>query len=123
MYISKSQSTFIYPNSSDESDRGEDFEKDEPVNGINQNQSTRNDDNMNTSSDDDNIHLTARIQGTKCLLARLNDCEITQDNAVNDEGDLIHFALLVDSEPIDFKEALKSKVWKKQLRIQDPGSG
>jgi len=37
----------------------------------------------------------------------LTDCEVTSDNAVNDEGDFIHFALLADAEPVNYKEALK----------------
>jgi len=45
----------------------------------------------------------------------LTDCEITSDNAVNDEGDLTHFALLVDAEPINYKEALKIDVWKRAM--------
>ena len=47
--------------------------------------------------------------------ARLTDCEITSDNAVNDEGDLTHFALLADAEPINYKEALKIDVWKRAM--------
>jgi hypothetical protein len=34
---------------------------------------------------------------------------------VNDEGDLIHFALLADSKPINYKEALKIDVWKRAM--------
>ena len=34
------------------------------------------------------------------------------NNAVNVEGDLMHFALLVDIEPIDYKEAMKEEAWK-----------
>ena len=46
---------------------------------------------------------------------RLTDCEITSDDAVNDEGDLIHFALLADAEPINYKEALKTDVWRRAM--------
>ncbi|CAJ2627663.1 unnamed protein product [Trifolium pratense] len=59
--------------------------------------------------------MIARTQRTKRVPARLNDCEVTQDNAVNDEGDLIHFALLADSEPLNYRDALKSNVWKKAM--------
>ncbi|PNX99967.1 retrotransposon-related protein [Trifolium pratense] len=89
VYNSEVQSTFIYLSSSDESEN--DGGNGEPVGAINHNQENKE------------------------MPARLNDCEITQDNAVNEEGDLIHFALLADSEPIDFKMALKSKVWKKAM--------
>ena len=45
----------------------------------------------------------------------MTDCEITPDDAVNDEGELIHFALLADVEPINYKEALKTNVWKNAM--------
>jgi len=45
----------------------------------------------------------------------LTDCEVTSDNAVNDEGDFIHFALLADAEPVNYKEALKTDVWKRAM--------
>ncbi|MCH80809.1 copia-type polyprotein [Trifolium medium] len=116
VYSSESQSTFIYPNSSDESDGGEDYDEDEPVNNADQIQGAENTSDMNLSSDDDNrIHMIGRTQRTKRVPARLNDCEVIQDNAVNDEGDLIHFALLADSEPVNFKDALKSNVWRKAM--------
>ncbi|CAJ2641647.1 unnamed protein product [Trifolium pratense] len=59
--------------------------------------------------------MIAKTQRTKRVPARLNDCEVTQDNAVNDEGDLIHFALLADSEPLNYRDALKSNVRKKAM--------
>ena len=45
----------------------------------------------------------------------MTDCEITSDNAVNEEGDLTHFALLADSEPINYKEAINIDVWKRAM--------
>ncbi|CAJ2637750.1 unnamed protein product [Trifolium pratense] len=33
------------------------------------------------------------------------------DNAVDNEGDIVHYAMLADTEPLDVKSALKSKVW------------
>ncbi|MCI18242.1 copia-type polyprotein, partial [Trifolium medium] len=61
------------------------------------------------------VEAPVRPQRTRQASNRLNDCEVIHDNAVNDEGELIHFALLADSEPIDFKEALKSDVWKRAM--------
>ncbi|MCI86796.1 hypothetical protein A2U01_0108077, partial [Trifolium medium] len=40
------------------------------------------------------IEVPVRPQRTRQVPARLNDCEVTTDSAVNDEGELIHFALL-----------------------------
>jgi hypothetical protein len=37
---------------------------------------------------------------------------VIPDDAVNEEGDLIHMALLADPEPINFKVAMKINVWK-----------
>ncbi|MCI00654.1 retrovirus-related Pol polyprotein from transposon TNT 1-94, partial [Trifolium medium] len=39
----------------------------------------------------------------------------TSDNAVNDEGELIHFAPLADSKPVNFRDALKGNEWKKAM--------
>ncbi|MCI92255.1 hypothetical protein A2U01_0113551, partial [Trifolium medium] len=30
------------------------------------------------------------------------------DNAVDNEGDIVHYAMLADTEPLDVKSALKS---------------
>jgi hypothetical protein len=34
---------------------------------------------------------------------------------MNDDGDFIHFALLVDTEPVNYREALKTDVWKRAM--------
>ncbi|MCH81780.1 hypothetical protein A2U01_0002572 [Trifolium medium] len=47
--------------------------------------------------------------------SRLADCEVLPDSAVNNEGELIHFALLADAEPVNFNEALQLSVWKKAM--------
>ncbi|MCI85745.1 hypothetical protein A2U01_0107024, partial [Trifolium medium] len=39
------------------------------------------------------IEVPVRSQRTRQAPARLNDCEVSTDSAVNDEGELIHFAL------------------------------
>jgi len=68
-----------------------------------------------TEDDQEELIVPARPQRNKQPPARLTDCEITSDNAVNDEGDLTHFALLADAEPINYKEALKIDVWKRAM--------
>jgi hypothetical protein len=60
----------------------------------------------------------ARPQRTRQIPNRLSDCEVLPDSAVNEEGDLIHTALLVDAEPVHFKDALKSNVWKPVQSIE-----
>ncbi|GAU50483.1 hypothetical protein TSUD_409690 [Trifolium subterraneum] len=47
---------------------------------------------------------------------RLQDFETYNDNAINIDGDLVHFALFVDSEPVSFEEAISSDVWKKAMK-------
>jgi hypothetical protein len=91
-YNSKVQQSYIYPDSSDESEGEDDHEV--------------------TANDQEEIIVPARPQRNRNPPARLIDCELTSDNAVNDEGDFIHFALLADIEPVNYKEALKTDVWK-----------
>ncbi|WVY90631.1 hypothetical protein V8G54_036145 [Vigna mungo] len=43
------------------------------------------------------------------------DFGIFSDSAVTDEGDLVHFALIVEDEPINHKEALKHDLWKEAM--------
>ena len=38
---------------------------------------------------------------------RLSDFEVYTDEAITSEGELVHFALLADVEPIGYVEALK----------------
>ncbi|KAL2320795.1 hypothetical protein Fmac_029764 [Flemingia macrophylla] len=45
------------------------------------------------------------------LPAKLHDYEIATDNAVSEEGELIQFSILIDSEPISYKEAMKEQGW------------
>ncbi|KAK2438598.1 putative mitochondrial protein [Trifolium repens] len=51
-------------------------------------------------------------QRNRQLPNRLADCEMLTDSAVNNEGELLHFALLADAEPVNIKDALQSSVWK-----------
>lgn len=43
----------------------------------------------------------------RLLPARLPDYELSFDDAANTKGDLVHFALLVDDEPINHDKALQ----------------
>jgi hypothetical protein len=94
-YNSEIQQSYIYPDSSDESEGEDDHEV--------------------TADDQEEIIAPARSQRNRNPPARLTDCEVTSDNAVNDEGDFIHFALLADAEPVNYKEALKTDVWKRAM--------
>lgn len=43
---------------------------------------------------------------------RLAGCEVYSDNAISDEGDLMHFAFLADSKPINWEQAFEEEVWR-----------
>lgn len=94
-YNSEIQQSYIYPDSSDESEGEDDHEV--------------------TADDQEEIIAPARPQRNRNPPARLTDCEVTSDNTVNDEGDFIHFALLADAELVNYKEALKTDVWKRAM--------
>lgn len=42
---------------------------------------------------------------------RLVEFDLATNSEVNEEGDLIHFAMMADMEQVDFKDALKVKEW------------
>ncbi|PNX70746.1 hypothetical protein L195_g057702, partial [Trifolium pratense] len=85
---------------------------DEPVTFVDPNQGTNHEKDLHTSSDDDDIvHLTSRPHRVTRIPRRLTDCEMVPDNAVDNEGDIVHYDMLADTEPLDVKSALKSKVW------------
>jgi hypothetical protein len=94
-YNSEIQQSYIYPDLSDESEGEDDHEV--------------------TADDQEEIIAPARPQRNRNSPARLTDCEVTSDNTVNDEGDFIHFALLADAELVNYKEALKTDVWKRAM--------
>ena len=71
-------------------------------------------------SHEDRINSSSRIRNRNPP-ARLTDCEVTSDNAVNDEGDFIHFALLADAEPVNYKEALK--LWRTAVNWEESNLG
>jgi transposase InsO family protein len=52
----------------------------------------------------------------KQVPARLNDCEIMSDGAINDEGDIVHFALLAETEPVTLEEAMKNPKWLEAMK-------
>jgi len=89
-YSSEIKQTYIYPDSSDESEGEEDHDV--------------------VENDPYEIRAPARPQRNRQAPIRVNDYDIILDNVVNDGGDLIHFAILAYSEPINYKEALKTDV-------------
>ena len=46
------------------------------------------------------------------MLRSLVDFEVYPDNAVNDNGDLVDFTLLVEVEPICYEELVKHELFK-----------
>ncbi|PNX95110.1 hypothetical protein L195_g018293 [Trifolium pratense] len=41
----------------------------------------------------------------------VQDCKVTADNQVNDEGELVHYAFLAYTEPVSMNEALSNPKW------------
>jgi hypothetical protein len=56
--------------------------------------------------------ISRRPQRNRVPPTRLQDYEVTGDDEVTPDGELVHFALLVGAEPINYSEALKSNKWK-----------
>lgn len=50
-------------------------------------------------------------QGKEVFLQGFKDCELLWDNEFNDDGGLIQFELMVESEPIKTEEALSGLKW------------
>ncbi|GAU36961.1 hypothetical protein TSUD_57390 [Trifolium subterraneum] len=59
----------------------------------------------------DGVEKIVRPQRTRAIPARLQECEVTSDNLVNDEGDIVHYAFLADTEPVSVIEALNNPKW------------
>ncbi|GAU17358.1 hypothetical protein TSUD_232340 [Trifolium subterraneum] len=66
---------------------------------------------MSQSDEDNGRHLPVRTHKTTQIPRRLADCDMVPDNVVDNEGNIVHYAMLADIEPLDVKSALKSKVW------------
>lgn len=45
------------------------------------------------------------------MMLRMQECVISLDDMVNDEGKLVHYALYADTEPVNVVEALKDSKW------------
>lgn len=104
VYSVESQQTYIYPDSSDESVNNDDVDE-----------SDNKEVNNNDTDEHEEVEEIVIPQRIRQVPRRLGDCVVISDNAVNDEGDIIHFALLADSEPLNFEEALKIGAWKKSM--------
>ena len=48
-------------------------------------------------------------------LVHLQDCEVNLDDEVNDNGDLVHFAFLAESEPVRLANAIQQPKWQKAM--------
>ena len=45
----------------------------------------------------------------------LQDCEVNLDDEVDDNGDLVHFAFLAESEPVRLDDAIQHPKWQKAM--------
>jgi len=44
----------------------------------------------------------------------LQDCEVNLDDEVDNNGDLVHFAFLAESEPVRLADAIQHPKWQKE---------
>ncbi|GAU38465.1 hypothetical protein TSUD_151880 [Trifolium subterraneum] len=73
-----------------------------PVTFVDQHQHQENHNEEDASSDEDNgRHLPLRTHRTTQIPRRLADCDMVPDNVV--EGNIVHYAMLADTEPLDNK--------------------
>ncbi|GAU25767.1 hypothetical protein TSUD_222240 [Trifolium subterraneum] len=83
-----------------------------PVTFVDQHQHQKNHNEEDASSDEDNgRHPPVRTHRTTHIPRRLACCDMVLDNVVDNEGNIVYYAMLVDTEPLNVKSALKSKVW------------
>lgn len=69
-------------------------------------------DNAETTPFKARIEENVRIPTTqRGLSPRLQDCDLFQDNEVNDNGDFVHFALMVEFEHVNMEDALSDSKW------------
>ncbi|MCI08580.1 gag-pol polyprotein, partial [Trifolium medium] len=66
----------------------------------------------NDETEEPNVEVRAKSTRVRHVPARLQECDLVNDNEVTEEGDLVHIALLADAEPINYEEALTSEAWK-----------
>ena len=57
----------------------------------------------------------SRPQRTRHMPARLQECVITSDDVVDEEGELVHYAFYADVEPVNATETLKDSKWMKAM--------
>jgi len=57
-----------------------------------------------------------RSTRTRSLPTRLEDYEMFLDSAIDDDGQLVHLAIMGEVEPVTFQEAIKKEVWLDAMR-------
>jgi len=45
----------------------------------------------------------------------LQDCKVNLDDEVDDNGDLVHFAFLANSEPVRLTDAIQHPKWQEAM--------
>lgn len=56
---------------------------------------------------------TSRPLRERKMLARLQECVITSNDFIYDEGELVHYAFYAGTEPVNVDEAFKDSEWMK----------
>ncbi|GAU42259.1 hypothetical protein TSUD_327370 [Trifolium subterraneum] len=63
----------------------------------------------------DNNNGTRKSNKTKKVPPRIQDCITANDNEVDEDGDLVHFAQLAGAKPINYLEAMSNLKWKQAM--------
>lgn len=50
-------------------------------------------------------------QRTRNMLAKLQNCVVTPDNIINDEGELVHYTFYANTKPMNLTEEIKDPIW------------
>ena len=75
------------------------------------------DDSSNNTLNHDMVQITANMDGMrrsqrmKQSAQTLKDYEVYSDSQINDDGELVHMALLAEAEPVNCDEALQDPKW------------
>ena len=55
--------------------------------------------------------MMERLRRQQRQPVHLQDCEVNLDDEVDDNGDLVHFAFLAESEPVRLADAIQHPKW------------
>lgn len=73
-------------------------------------------DSQTTTNAQSSLQLEARPRRQTQPSSRLRDFEVFQDDAIDAEGDIIHFAMFANIDPSSYGEAAEKEVWRNAMK-------